>query len=66
MFASHFGFRSLLARWFGSRNGVRSAKSRLVAGRQANQASGQEPLFSLGDAKQDVVVSFRGAETEES
>ncbi|MBT8135972.1 MAG: hypothetical protein KJO54_03055 [Gammaproteobacteria bacterium] len=61
MFVLHTGIRNWLARLFRSRHDVTRSKA---DGEQLTPHALQEhgPLFSLGDTKQDVVVSFRGGE----
>ena len=65
LFVFRPGFRSWLTRWFG-RNGVNKQEHDNPAGSTPGPGSAQGPLFSLGDTKQDVVVSYRGGHAEES
>lgn len=63
MFVSHIGIRNWLARWFGPRHDAAQANERGVQ-TASSPLQEQGPLFSLGDTKQDVVVSYRGGEAD--
>ncbi len=62
MSVSHFGLRQLLARWF--RNGSMSEAVETEARPEQPARLAGSPVFSLGDTKQDVVVSYRRETTE--
>lgn len=60
MFVSHLGLRSWLARWFGGACDATEPERRSNAAETDASDEQQGPVFSLGDTKQDVLVSFRG------
>lgn len=63
MTASAAKVRSLLARWLGRRA---DDASDLPRQRQDTNTSAEpSPLFSLGDSRQELVASYRSAETEQ-
>ena len=66
MSASHISFRLWLARWFGI-GPATDAKPGSDVSLTPNEATDEEgPLFSLGETKQDVVVSYRAPQTDKS
>ncbi|MDH3647909.1 MAG: hypothetical protein OER80_14175 [Gammaproteobacteria bacterium] len=65
MYVGHIGFRLWLTRWFGIRRSTNAGDDQIEAGQPGVPPDSDEPLFSLGDTKQDVVVSYRAAQPEE-
>ncbi|MBT8131265.1 MAG: hypothetical protein KJO35_03275 [Gammaproteobacteria bacterium] len=66
MFVTQIGIRQWLARWFGTSSDSDNGELRREPGQLGLPAHTDEPLFSLGDTKQDVVVSYRPAQSEET
>ena len=66
MHASQSRFRRWLADWFGMGQDTESSDRAAASGNPEPSTDEQEPVFSLGETKQDVVVSYRAAQTDKS
>lgn len=59
------GFRRWLVDWFGFSRKTENGDPPVASSKPEQDPMQKGPLFSLGDTKQDVVVSYRAAQSDE-